>query len=101
MPYLGQTEPARMEEGSRALTEAAARPWVVLSAGVPLERFEPAVEAACWGGASGFLAGRAIWSDAIALDGLEANLQRISAPRLQGLGELVDEVARPWWDASG
>ncbi len=101
MPYLGQTEPARMEEGSRALTEAAARPWVVLSAGVPLERFEPAVEAACRGGASGFLAGRAIWSDAIALDGLEANLQRISAPRLQGLGELVDEVARPWWDASG
>ena len=52
-------------------------------------------------GASGFLAGRAIWSDAIALDGLEADLQRISAPRLRGLGELVDEVARPWWDASG
>lgn len=101
VPYLGRAEPLLMEEGSRALTEAAGRPWVVLSAGVPLEHFEAAVEAACRGGASGFLAGRAIWSDAVALEGVEANLQRISAPRLQRLGELVDEVARPWWAPSG
>lgn len=101
MPYLGQAEPAQMEEGSRALTEAAGRPWVVLSAGVPLERFEVAVESACQGGASGFLAGRAIWSDAITLDGLEARLAAISAPRLRRLGDLVDAVARPWWDAVG
>lgn len=101
MPYLGQTEAARMEDGSRALSEAAERPWVVLSAGVPLERFEAAVEAACRGGASGFLAGRAIWSDAIALDDLEPRLQAISVPRVRRLGELVDELARPWWEATG
>ncbi|MBA3852506.1 MAG: hypothetical protein H0X59_09110, partial [Chloroflexi bacterium] len=77
------------------------RPWVVLSAGVPLERFEAAVEAACRGGASGFLAGRAIWSDAIALDGLEARLETVSAPRLARLGQLVDALARPWWKATG
>ena len=97
MPYLGQAEAARMEDGSRALSEAAGRPWVVLSAGVPLERFEAAVEAACRGGASGFLAGRAIWSDAIALDDLETRLRAISVPRLQRLSELVDDLARPWW----
>ena len=101
MPYLGQAEAAQMQEGSQALTEAAGRPWVVLSAGVPLQRFEAAVESACHGGASGFLAGRAIWSDAITLDGLEARLEAISAPRLRRLGKLVDAVARPWWDAAG
>lgn len=101
MPYLGRAEAAQLEEGSRALTEASGRPWVVLSAGVPLERFEAAVESACRGGASGFLAGRAIWSDAIALDGLEARLEAVSAPRLRRLGELVDALARPWWDSTG
>lgn len=101
MPYLGQAEPGRLEEGSRALSEAAGRPWVVLSAGVPLARFEAAVEAACRGGASGFLAGRAIWSDAITLGGLEESLQETSAPRLRRLGEMVDRLASPWWEASG
>ncbi len=101
VPFLGQADPSAIERGSQALTEAVAGPWVVLSAGVPLERFGDAVEAACRGGASGFLAGRAIWSDAIALDGLTRRLEEISVPRLQRLSATVDRVARPWWEAAG
>lgn len=99
VPFLGQGDPSAIERGSRALTEAVGGPWVVLSAGVPLERFGDAVEAACRGGASGFLAGRAIWSDAVTLDGLTQRLEAVSVPRLQRLSAMVDRVARPWWEA--
>jgi tagatose 1,6-diphosphate aldolase len=45
------------------LSEASAAPWVVLSAGADYERFLRQVEIACRGGASGFLAGRAVWQE--------------------------------------
>jgi sulfofructosephosphate aldolase len=101
VPFLGQGDPSAIERGSRALSDAVGGPWVVLSAGVPLERFEDAVAAACRGGASGFLAGRAIWSDAVTLDGLPQRLTAVSVPRLQRLSAMVDRLARPWWEATG
>ena len=48
------------------LTQAIAQPWVVLSNGVAAADFPEAVRLSCNGGASGFLAGRAIWADAAA-----------------------------------
>jgi sulfofructosephosphate aldolase len=53
-----------IEEGAKRITEAVPCAWVVLSNGVPPDVFADAVEAACAGGASGFLAGRAIWTSA-------------------------------------
>ena len=47
------------------LGEAITGPWVVLSQGVDRDDFLGAVRAACRGGASGFLAGRALWSDVV------------------------------------
>ncbi|MHB1534512.1 MAG: hypothetical protein ACYC1D_07875, partial [Acidimicrobiales bacterium] len=58
--------------------------------------FSRAVVAACRGGASGFLAGRAIWADAIAAGDYATALTNVSVPRLQILAELVDEHCRPW-----
>ena len=72
----------------------------MLSAGVALEDFPRGVEAACRGGASGFLAGRAIWRDALVEDP-EPALRERSVPRLRDLAALVDYVARPWQAASG
>lgn len=40
-------------------------PWVILSAGVPYELFTEQVRIACDAGASGYLAGRAIWRDIV------------------------------------
>jgi len=81
-----------------ALDAAIGRPWVVLSQGVDVEDFPGAVEAACRAGASGFLAGRAIWTDSIGAGGedeLRGRLEEIAVPRLRQLGELVDRIARP------
>ena len=49
-------------------------------------------------GASGFLAGRAIWRDALA-DASGRLLRERSVPRLGSLAARVDEVARPWPEA--
>lgn len=40
-------------------------PWVILSAGVGYADFRTQVEIACRAGASGYLAGRSIWRDAV------------------------------------
>ncbi|MBP0456887.1 hypothetical protein [Streptomyces montanisoli] len=74
-------------------------PWVVLSQGVESADFPRAVEAACRAGASGFLAGRALWTDALSGD-RDATLRGASTDRLRLLGEIVDTHGRPWWDAA-
>jgi sulfofructosephosphate aldolase len=47
------------------INDASEVPWVVLSQGVEMADFPSAVRAACAAGASGFLAGRAIWRDCV------------------------------------
>jgi sulfofructosephosphate aldolase len=63
---------------------------VVLSSGVPADLFPRAVELACAEGASGFLAGRAVWASVIGSDDIERDLREVSVPRLQRLAEIVD-----------
>ncbi|MCS7225112.1 MAG: tagatose 1,6-diphosphate aldolase [Armatimonadetes bacterium] len=58
---------SEVEGFCKQLNEAAATPWVILSAGVDIAEFLVQVELACRAGASGFLCGRAIWKDAINL----------------------------------
>ncbi len=81
------------------MTASLPCPWVVLSSGVSIDDFPAAVEAACRGGASGFLAGRAVWRDAIGPDP-EPALRERSVPRLRRLAEVVDATARPWHEAT-
>ncbi|RIQ18859.1 hypothetical protein [Jiangella rhizosphaerae] len=96
VPSAGEGEPAQLLDACRALDDAVTGPWVVLSQGVRQERFPAAVEAACRAGASGFLAGRALWSDVVG--GPLTELAARSAPRLRRLTEIVDEHATPWWE---
>ena len=96
VPLRGQGDPAEITERCRAIDAAVPMPWVVLSNGVALEDFPRAVEAACRGGASGMLAGRAIWSDVVAADDPVPLLRERSVPRLERLAEIVDALGRPW-----
>jgi len=100
VPTLGAGSVEQITALARAMTEAVGRrPWVVLSAGVPVERFEDAVAAACRGGASGFLAGRGIWRPALPAHERQAALRDVALPRLRRLAAIVDREARPWWAA--
>lgn len=94
VPLSGQGPDDAIRRACAALTDAIASPWVVLSSGVPAERFPAAVELACREGASGFLAGRAVWASVIGSDDVERDLRAVSVPRLRRLGDLVDEVVR-------
>ena len=82
------------------LSEASAVPWVLLSAGVNFEEFEPQVHIACEQGASGFLAGRAIWKEAATMpaDERQTFMAGTATDRLRRLLDISLEKARPWTD---
>jgi sulfofructosephosphate aldolase len=94
VPFKGQGSDDEIRRACAEITEAVASPWVVLSSGVPADLFPHAVELACHEGASGFLAGRAVWASVIGSDDIERDLHEVSIPRLQRLGEIVDEAVR-------
>ena len=87
----------------RRLAEALHGPWAVLSAGVPFEQFSDVLKIAFdEGGASGFIAGRSIWREALPLSGMERQrfLDSVARPRLDDLVAVANDRARPWTDAA-
>jgi sulfofructosephosphate aldolase len=98
VPLGGKGEPEAITVHCREIDAALPCPWVVLSQGVEPADFPAAVEAACRGGASGMLAGRAVWTETLAADDPTELLRRRSVPRLQELARIVDAHGRPWRD---
>jgi tagatose-1,6-bisphosphate aldolase len=80
------------------LSEAAGIPWVLLSAGVAYDTFKLQTSLACKNGASGFLAGRAIWQEAPGLPEAEQGefLRTTAVGRLQELTGIANRSGRPW-----
>jgi len=94
----------RMMQWCRELDGASRRPWVLLSAGVDFDSFRKQVEMACKAGASGFLAGRALWQEGARIGSREERLaffRNTAAPRLKELAALADRFGRPWYSALG
>jgi len=82
------------------LNQASRLPWVLLSAGVDFESFRKQVKIACKAGASGFLAGRALWQEGVRIRSREKRLdffQNTAAPRLKELAEVADRYGKPWY----
>jgi sulfofructosephosphate aldolase len=98
VPLAGKGDPAEITRWAREIDAATVCPWVVLSQGVDPADFPAAVEAACKGGASGMLAGRAVWTATLGADDPTRLLREQSVPRLEQLAAIVDEHARPWRD---
>jgi tagatose 1,6-diphosphate aldolase len=91
-----------MREYCRQLTAAIDIPWVLLSAGVEFATFQKQVEIACEAGASGFLAGRAIWQEAIHMPNevdRDHFLNTVAVSRLRILNDIAGYRARPWTQA--
>ena len=98
VPLEGKAEPAEITRHAREIDAALPVPWVVLSQGVAADDFPAAVEASCLGGASGFLAGRALWTATLGADDPTELLRERSVRRLEELVEIVDAHGRPWWE---
>lgn len=78
----------------------AGRPWVMLSAGAGKAEFRAVLSHAYRAGASGYLAGRAIWLDAFGRfpdrAAMRAGLEGEARTYMRGLNALTDAEARPW-----
>lgn len=83
---------AAWAEGCGAVDDASPVPWALLSEGRGFDEFRELVQIGCRAGASGFVAGRAIWG--IALDHQDAI--RESASRLSELRAIATSHAQPW-----
>ncbi|MEV4733600.1 hypothetical protein [Saccharopolyspora sp. NPDC049426] len=98
-PDLLKLEYPGSAEACRRIAEAVTVPWVVLSAGVGFEEFQEVLRISCdEGGASGFIAGRAFWKDAVALEPSERRpfLSDTARRRLDACASVIDGRATPW-----
>ena len=98
VPLYGRGDPDEITRHAERIDEALPVPWVVLSQGVDPDDFPRAVEASCRGGASGLLAGRAVWTATLDADDPTELLRGCSVPRLHELARIVDAHGRPWRD---
>ncbi|ELY4662665.1 sulfofructosephosphate aldolase [Cronobacter muytjensii] len=92
MPLGGRGDAQALLGASQKLNDQINMPWVILSSGVDEKLFPRAVRIAMSAGASGFLAGRAVWSSVVGLPDSEMMLRDIALPKLRRLGEVVDEM---------
>jgi tagatose 1,6-diphosphate aldolase len=88
----------------RELNQASRLPWVLLSAGVDFNSFQKQVRIACKAGASGFLAGRALWQEGAQIRSRDERMnffQNTAAPRLEELAKIADSYGKPWYSRMG
>jgi tagatose 1,6-diphosphate aldolase len=82
------------------LSNVSKLPWVLLSAGADFEIVRKEVLLACQAGASGFMAGRALWQEACPIKSREARkefLEKTTLQRLKEIAEIADRYATPWY----
>lgn len=98
MDYKYNDNPDEWRDACQKISDAVAVPWVLLSAGVDFETFEQQLVSACEGGASGFLAGRAIWKECATMstEDRATFLETTATERLNRLLEIAKEKATPW-----
>lgn len=97
--YVGTAEGvARAAEDCSRLDDAVEVPWVLLSASATYEQFRTQVAIAAAAGACGFMAGRAIWGDAVGRydEARRAEGARTAALRLRELHETLRAEGRGW-----
>jgi tagatose 1,6-diphosphate aldolase/sulfofructosephosphate aldolase len=73
-------------------------PWALLSAGVEYESFVERVLTAMDAGATGYIAGRAFWGEAVNVTGAERRqfLQTTAVQRMAGLNAAIEGRGRSW-----
>lgn len=95
-----QPDEAVWAEACAELSQASLAPWVLLSAGVNFEQFARQTEIACRAGASGVLAGRAVWKEAAEMEpeARDEFLRTTAASRMAQLGGIIETYGRSWTD---
>jgi len=87
-------------DACKEISSASITPWILLSAAVEYETFLRQVTMACNAGASGIAVGRAVWKEAVTLDGDERTdfLRTTARDRMSRLTSLCHALAKPYTD---
>ncbi|MGG5257913.1 hypothetical protein [Phycicoccus avicenniae] len=102
-PSLLKLEYPGSPEACRRLAERISAPWAVLSAGVSSDEFADVLRVSCdEGGASGFIAGRSVWRETVAMDHAErvAFLSDTGRRRLDEYRSIIEGRARSYREAA-
>jgi tagatose 1,6-diphosphate aldolase len=97
---LNDHDESRWLEACKEITSASITPWILLSAAVDYDVFLRQVIAACHAGASGIAVGRAVWKEAVMMNGEERTkfLHTRARDRLARLTSLCNALAKPYTD---
>jgi len=82
------------------ITQVSSAPWILLSAAVNYEVFLQQVVTACNAGASAIAVGRAVWKEAVMMEGAERIkfLRTTGRQRISRLTSLCHALAKPYTD---
>jgi len=88
------------KEACAEISAASPIPWILLSAAVEYDVFLRQVTMACNAGASGIAVGRAVWKEAVTMDGDERLkfLRTTAKYRISRLTSLCHALAKPFTD---
>ncbi len=92
VPLHGRGSDEELHGRCSTISDSVGCPWVVLSSGV--DDFPRAVRTAMRAGATGFLAGRAVWRACLGADDVQQSLERDAVARMRHLCDIVDEEYR-------
>jgi tagatose 1,6-diphosphate aldolase len=100
VPGVGGENWAAAQRWFDQLGQLAGRPWVMLSAGAGMAEFRKVLTHAYRAGASGYLAGRAIWLKAFQQfpdwQAIRQGLRGEAVAYMADLNALTDAEAKPW-----
>ena len=95
-----ETDQKVWSEACEEISAVSTVPWILLSAAVDFDVFLQQVMIACNAGASGIAVGRAVWKEAVMLDGNERIqfLRIVAHQRISRLASLCLTLAKPYTD---
>ncbi|HEX9840734.1 MAG TPA: tagatose 1,6-diphosphate aldolase, partial [Anaerolineales bacterium] len=97
---VAETNQKVWSEACAEISAASIVPWILLSAAVDYDVFLQQVVIACNAGASGIAVGRAVWKEAVMMDGEQRMkfLHTTARPRISRLSSLCHALAKPYTD---
>lgn len=95
-----ETNESTWADACNEISAASTAPWILLSAAVDYDTFVKQVAVACRSGASGIAVGRAVWKEAVMMNGEErmSFLRTTAHQRISRLTSLCSALAKPFHD---
>ena len=99
-----EQDEGKMKAYCEELSSSSQLPWVLFSTGADFDVFKQEVWIACRSGASGFMAGRALWQEACSIKSRWTRNNFLSSHTLLEIRDIADialKYSKPWYSKMG